>query len=62
MVLFFSLDIYENDIVLVQGTKRVGNYVTEVIKTTQGFSLKENKTILNDDACLIAILSIKNDI
>lgn len=55
-------DIFKGDIVIVQGTKRIGLYQTEIIEKAQGFSLKENKTNLNDDACFIAIKEVIGNI
>ena len=51
-----SVDYYEGDKVRVKGTKKKGIYETEIIKTYQGWTLKENKTYLNDDKCFTAII------
>lgn len=48
-------EYYEGDKVLVKGTKTIGLYETYIIRTLQGWTLKENKTYLNDDKCFIAI-------
>ncbi len=51
-----GIELFEGDKVLVKGTKRVGEYETEIIKAFQGWTLKENKTYLNDDKCFTAII------
>lgn len=51
-----GVDYYDGDKVLVKGTKKVGNYETEIIKDSQGWTLKENKTYLNDNKCFTAII------
>lgn len=43
-----GIDVYENDIVVVRGTKRTGKYTTKIIYKGIGFCLEENKTYLND--------------
>lgn len=53
---FKGMDYYDGDKVLVKGTKKVGNYETEIVKDTQGWTLKENKTYLNNDKCFMAII------
>jgi hypothetical protein len=55
-------EIYVGDLVLVRGRKRIGDYIDEVIECSQGFTLKENKTYYNNDACMIAILDIIGNI
>jgi hypothetical protein len=50
-----GVDYYEGDRVIVKGRKRIGEYETEIVKDSQGWTLKENNTYLNDDACFIAI-------
>jgi len=57
-----GIDLYENDKVLVKGSKRVGEYETQIIKCSQGFTLRENKTLLNDDKCFIAIIKVIENI
>ena len=52
-----NMDIYDGDKVLVRGTKRFGDYETTVLKVLQGWTLDINETYLNDDACLMAIIS-----
>ena len=52
-----GIDYFEGDKVIVKGTKRIGEYETEIIKSIQGWTLKENKTYLNDDKCFISIIS-----
>jgi len=59
---FKGIDIYENDNVLVRGSKRNGEYETKVIKCRQGFTLEKNKTLLNDDACLSSIIRVIENI
>jgi uncharacterized phage protein (TIGR01671 family) len=49
-------EYYEGDIVTVKGRKKIGNYITSIVFKKQGFTLKENKTYLNDDSCFIAII------
>ena len=41
-------EIYEGDIVIVKGTKKIKNYVTEIIWLNNGFCLKENNTYFKD--------------
>lgn len=53
---FKGVDYYDGDKVLVKGTKRVGNYETEIVRDSQGWTLKENKTYLNDNRCFTAII------
>jgi hypothetical protein len=53
-----DMDIYEGDKVLVLGRNKIGLYETHVVKHKYGFSLNSNKTILNDDACIIAIKEV----
>lgn len=55
-------EIYAGDIVEVQGTKRVGKYVTEIIWHGQGFQLKENKTMLHDHKAFTAIIRVIGNI
>ncbi len=52
---FITGDIYDGDIVRVRGTRRVGEYTTSIIASSQGFTLLDNKTYLNNDKCFIAI-------
>tara|TARA_R110000823_G_scaffold269287_1_gene389055 strand:+ start:41 stop:412 length:372 start_codon:yes stop_codon:yes gene_type:complete len=47
-----GVDIYEGDIVEVKGTKRHSYYITDVLFKGQSFTLRVNKTYLNDDSCL----------
>lgn len=51
-----KVDYYEGDKVLVKGTKKIGAYETEIIRDSQGWTLKENKTYLNNDKCFTAII------
>lgn len=53
-----NMNIYEGDKVLVLGRNKIGLYETHVVKHKYGFSLNSNKTILNDDACIIAIKEV----
>jgi|GEM_PF-5183240 len=53
---FKNVDLYDGDKVLVKGTKKVGNYETKIIRDSQGWTLKENKTYLNNDKCFTAII------
>jgi hypothetical protein len=48
-----GIEIYEGDVVKVKGMKRTGEYITSVLWNKQGFTLKENKTYLNNDSCLL---------
>lgn len=43
-------EIYEGDILKVQGTKREGVYYSEVIYDRNMFKLKDNRTYFNDHA------------
>lgn len=52
-----EVDYYEGDKVLVKGTKKVGEYATEIIKDLQGWTLKYNRTYFNNDKCFTAIKS-----
>jgi len=47
-----GVEIYEGDAVKVKGMKKIGEYITFVVWKNQGFTLNENKTYLNNDACL----------
>ena len=47
-----GVEIYESDIVSVQGTIRVGKYNTSVVYKSQGFSLLQNSTRFKNDAYL----------
>jgi uncharacterized phage protein (TIGR01671 family) len=47
-----GVDIYEGDVVLVKGTKRIGDYITKVVFKGQLFTLDINNTYLNYDSCL----------
>lgn len=51
-----GIDLYEGDKVRVKGTKKVGEYETEIVRELQGWTLKENKTYYNDNKCFIAII------
>ncbi len=51
-------EIYEGDIVIVKGTKRIKNYVTEIIWLNNGFCLKENITYFNDYKLLSSGLEV----
>ncbi len=51
-------EIYEGDIVIVKGTKRIKNYVTEIIWLNNGFCLKENNTYFNDYKLLSSGLEV----
>lgn len=51
-------NVFKGDRVKVRGTKRVGVYETTIIESRQGFTLEENKTYANDDACFLAILEV----
>jgi len=53
-------NIFVGDVVLVNGTKRVGKYVTSVVFKDGCYMLKENKTYLLDSKCLIAATVIGN--
>lgn len=55
-------DVYEGDKVLVSGLKKSGDYVTEVVRNGFGFTLKENKTYISDNRCLIAIKKVVGNI
>ncbi len=55
-------DLYEGDKVIVQGTKRIGKYETEIIKDSYGFKLKVNKTYLNDSRSLLAVIDVIGNI
>lgn len=57
-----DMKVFSGDKVIVQGTKRIGLYETEVIKTKFGFTLKENKTVLSESACLVAIREVIGNI
>ena len=46
------VDIYEGDILIVRGMKRIGFYKTYVIFKEQAFTLESNKTYIKDDKCL----------
>lgn len=54
--------IFGGDIVTVEGTKRIGVYTTVIIESRHGFTLKENKTYINDDSCLIGVLEVIGNI
>ena len=51
-------NVFKGDRVKVKGTKRVGIYETTIVESRQGFTLQENKTHANDDACFLAILEV----
>lgn len=51
-------EAYEGDIVRVKGTKRIGEYVTQIIWFDCGFRLKENKTYLADGKILPSMFEI----
>lgn len=51
-----GVDYYEGDKVRVKGTKRVGEYETEIIKDLQGWTLKDNRTHFNNDRSFFAII------
>lgn len=53
-----DLKLFEGDKVLVQGTNKVGKYETEIIRERQGWTLKENYTMLNDNTCFIKIIEL----
>jgi len=53
---FREVNYYDGDKVLVKGTKKVGKYETEIVRDSQGWTLKENKTYLNNDRCFTAII------
>ena len=55
-------EIYEGDILRVRGRKKVGYYNSEVIYQKQGFTLKSNKTYLNDDSCLLVGVEVIGNI
>lgn len=55
-------EIFEGDRVKVKGTKRVGEYVTEIIWEGIGFKLKENKTYLVDYRILPRFVEIIGNI
>ena len=55
-------EIYEGDIVSVQGTKRVGVYNTEVIYGYHGFKLKLNRSVMVEGSSLAAILEVIGNI
>lgn len=55
-------ELYVGDKVSVKGRRKMGVYETEVIESPQGFTLKENKTYINNDRCFIAIDSIIGNI
>lgn len=57
-----GVEIYEGDIVLVRGTKRIGFYETMVKFEKQGFTLEENKTYLNNFNEFIAIQEVIGNI
>ncbi len=50
--------VFEGDIVLVNGTKRVGKYVTSIVFKDGCYMLEENKTYLIDSKCLLAVISV----
>lgn len=50
--------VFVGDKVLVKGTKSTGLYTTEVIESAFGFTLKENKTYLNDNLCLLRVAAV----
>lgn len=52
-----NVDYYEDDKVLVRGTKRIGEYETKIIKVFQGHTLENNKTYFNNDTCFTGIIS-----
>lgn len=51
-----NIELFEGDRVLVKGTRKVGEYETEIIRVKQGWTLKENHTYLNNDSCFTAII------
>lgn len=51
-----DIELFEGDKVLVKGTKKIGEYETEIIRVRQGWTLKENQTYLNNDSCFTAII------
>ena len=53
-------NMYVGDIVLVNGTKSVGKYITTVIFKDGCYMLKENNTYLVDNKCLLAATVIGN--
>lgn len=50
-----GVDIYEGDVVKVNGRKSVGEYTTEVIFKAPMFRLKDNRTYLIDSASLVNV-------
>ena len=56
------VNVFVGDKVLVMGTYRAGIYETEVIKSTFGFTLKENKTHLNDSKCILKVTQVLGSI
>ena len=50
--------VFVGDKVLVRGTKSVGLYYTKVVESIFGFTLKDNKTYLNDDKCLMDVKAV----
>lgn len=53
---------YENDIVLVQGSKRVGLYKAIIKRTELGFVVFPNKSIVVDGSSLIAVKEVIGNI
>ncbi len=52
------VEIYENDFVKVNGTKRTGKYISSVVWHHSGFRLLENKTYLKDGFILPIMVEV----
>jgi hypothetical protein len=50
-----GVDFYEGDVVVCEGTKRVGEYETKIVINRFPCKLEDNKTYLTNEASLSAI-------
>lgn len=49
--------LYEGDVVIVKGTKSLGDYLTVIEWSQTGFRLKSNKTYVNDRVLLPSMMT-----
>lgn len=56
-------ELYEGDMVIVKGTRRIGNYTTFVVKDAfgYGYQLKDNRTYFIDSRSLMCIIKNLSD-
>jgi len=55
-------DVYDNDIVVVKGRARIGEYVTIICWFNSGFRLKKNETYISDGILLKSMVRIIGNI